>query len=263
MAEPTVALFHRELGGEGPPLVLLHGLLGSSRNWQTTGRDLAAHYRVLALDLRNHGASPQAEAMDYPTLVADVVAWMDRLGLAAVSCLGHSLGGKVAMLMACRHPERMARLGVVDVAPKDYHWTGHRADFAAMRGLELDGLRSRAEAEMRMEGQVPDWAMRKFLTTNLERVDGGGWRWTVNLAALTQALPILERNPLEVGDRYAGPTRFILGGRSNYVAAEDRPAVLAHFPNADFVAIPTAGHNPHMDARAEFVHAATPPWSGG
>src|SRR5262245_22188729 len=118
-----VELFCRDWGGEGrPPLVVLHGLLGSSRNWQTAGGDLAkagaAH--VMALDLRNHGKSPHADVMSYDAMVADVLTWMDARGLTRVSLMGHSMGGKVAMALACRHPERVERLIVVDIAPRDY-----------------------------------------------------------------------------------------------------------------------------------------------
>jgi len=111
-------LFHRDLGGAGKPaLIVLHGLLGSSRNWQSTGSDLAARYQVWALDLRNHGRSPHEAEMSYEAMVADVIAWMDGQGIARAALMGHSMGGKVAMLLACRHPERVERLVVVDIAP--------------------------------------------------------------------------------------------------------------------------------------------------
>ena len=248
-------LFHRDLGGEGlPPLIILHGILGSSRNWQTAGRDLAARYHVLALDLRNHGGSPHAEEMTYEAMVGDVLAWLDARGLARVSLLGHSMGGKVAMLLACRWPERVERLVVVDIAPRDYEWGGRqRREFAAMNGLDLVGLGSRAEAERRLEAQIPDWALRKFLMTNLERDGDGRWRWTIHLAALTEALPALEKNPLRAEDRFAGPALFVVGGKSPYVQPSDWPAIHRHFPAARIETIPDSGHDPHMQARADFI----------
>ncbi len=106
----VVTLFHRDLGGAGlPPLVILHGMLGSSRNWQTTGQDLTEKFHVLALDLRNHGESPHDAAMTYEAMMEDVLAWLDVQGLRQITLLGHSMGGKVAMLLACRHPERAQR----------------------------------------------------------------------------------------------------------------------------------------------------------
>ncbi len=250
-----VTLFHRALGGQGkPPLILLHGLLGSSRNWQTAGRDLTDRYHVLALDLRNHGGSPHAATMTYPEMMADVVEWLDAQGLARVSFLGHSMGGKTAMLLACRHPERVERLTVADIAPKDYYWISHRVNFAAMNELNVADLSSRADAELRLEARVTDWAMRKFLTTNLERVESdGSWRWVINLPAITAALSTLEKNSLEPGDRFEGPALFVAGGRSDYVTTEDHALIRRHFPAARIEVIPESGHNPHMETREKFV----------
>ncbi len=143
-----VTLNYRDLGGTGrPPLVILHGLLGSSRNWQAAGRALAERYHVLALDLRGHGQSPHARPVTYEAMAGDVMAWLDARELGRVSLLGHSMGGKVAMLLACRNPDRVERLFVVDVAPKGYRWASNREAFAAMNELDLTSLGSRAEAE--------------------------------------------------------------------------------------------------------------------
>ena len=261
MIEP-VELNARELGGaDKAPLVLLHGLLGSARNWQTAGGGLAeaeesaGGRNVWALDLRNHGRSPWSEVMSYEAMVADVLAWLDAKGWGAVDLMGHSMGGKVAMALACRHPERVRRLVVVDIAPRDYLSHGHRAEFAAMNELRLAGLQSRGEAEMKMEGRVPDWGMRKFLTTNLERGEDGAWRWAVNLPVLTAALPEVERNPLAEGERFGGPVLFIRGGKSRYVKDEDLPKIAEVFPGSRVETIAAAGHNPHMETRVEFCAA--------
>ena len=249
-------LFHRDLGGAGkPPLVLLHGMLGSSRNWQTAGSDLAAHFHVFAVDLRNHGKSPHADTMSFVEMMRDVLAWLDTQRLERVTLVGHSMGGKVAMLLACRHTERVERLVVVDIAPKDYFWPGHRASFAAMNELTLTDLHSRAEAEMRFEARVPSWPQRKFLTANLERTPEGAWFWQIDLPAITKALPGLEKNPLLAGDVFSGLTHVIAGGKSNYIEPADHVAIRAHFPVAEIRSIETSGHNPHMEARAEFVAA--------
>lgn len=252
----VVNLFQVDLGGAGkPPMLVLHGLLGSSRNWQTTGRDLAAHFHVLALDARNHGRSPHVAEMTIEAMVADTLAAMDAQDIAHATIIGHSMGGKTAMLLACRHPQRVERLVVVDVAPRDYSWQGHRAEFAAMHELNLDSLQSRQEAELRFEARVPDLGMRKFLTTNLARGDDGRWQWAINLPVLTEALPKLERDSLAPDDRYDGPTTFIVGGRSRYVEERDHDVIRRHFPAARITTIAESGHNPHMDAREEFVRA--------
>ncbi|HVS52099.1 MAG TPA: alpha/beta fold hydrolase [Opitutaceae bacterium] len=249
-----VSLFHRDLGGAGnPPLVVLHGMLGSSRNWQTAGRDLAEMFHVRALDLRNHGASPHATTMSYEEMMADVLGWLDAQQLARVTLMGHSMGGKVAMLLACRQPGRVARLIAVDIAPRNYFWPAHRQNFAAMNELDLADLHSRAEAELRFEARVPSFGMRKFLATNLERGADGKWTWQINLPVLTAALPELEKSPLGPDERFNGPTLFVAGEKSNYIEPGDDAAIRRHFPAAKIEVVPGSGHNPHMEAREAFV----------
>ncbi len=228
-------------------------MLGSSRNWQTAGRELTEQFHVLALDLRNHGVSPHAETMCYAEMADDVMRWLDAQGIARAAMLGHSMGGKTAMLVACRHAERVERLIIADIAPKDYFWPGHRVNFAAMNELDLASLHSRAEAELRLEARVASWPMRKFLVTNLESGDDGTWRWTINLPVLTAALPIMEGNPLRTDDSYRGPTLFIAGGKSDYIGAGDDQVIRQHFPAARLAVIPESGHNPHMETREKFV----------
>ncbi len=235
-------------------MVILHGLLGSSRNWagllKTLGKDLACH----ALDLRNHGQSPHAASMDYGELVADVRAYLDKAGLERVALVGHSLGGKVAMALACASPERVSHLLVVDIAPKPYppRW---EKEFAAMRALPVAEMKSRAEAEAALEPAVSDWAFRKFLLTNLGRREGGGFEWTVNLPLLEASLPALFEHPLAAEDHYAGPTLFLRGEHSRFVRDEDVARIEAHFPQATLETIAGAGHNVHFDQPAAFEKA--------
>ena len=253
-----MVLHHLDLGGAGqPPLVLLHGMLGSSRNWQTTGRELAARFHVFALDARNHGRSPHDPEQSYAAMADDLRGWLDAQGLARATIAGHSMGGKAAMLFACRHPERVERLIVVDIAPRNYFWPAHRAEFTAMNELDLSSLTSRQEAEMRFEARVPGLGMRKFMASNLERGEDGRWRWIVNLPALTKALPEMERNSLAPEDRFEGPVLFIVGGRSPYVMAGDHPDIRRHFPAARIAVLAESGHNPHMDAREALVRLVT------
>ena len=132
-----------------------------------------------------------------------------------------------------------------------------RAELAAMNELRLDGLHSRAEAELRFEARVADWAMRKFLAANLDRAADGQWRWVVNLPALTAALPALVKNPLEPDDQFAGAARFILGGKSGFVLPEDHAVIRRHFPAAQITVLADSGHTPHMEMREEFVALVT------
>lgn len=240
--------------------MILHGLLGSSRNWQTVGRELADRFHVHALDLRNHGTSPHDRVMTYAAMADDLRTWLDAHGLAAATLLGHSLGGKVAMVAACRQPERVTGLIVVDIAPRDYARSAHDAEFAAMLALDLGSLPSRAAAEQQFEALVPDWAMRKFLLTNLERGQGGtGWRWAANIPVLAAALPGILGNPLGPADRYDGPVRFVVGEKSDYVRDQDWPAIARHFPRAERCTVAGAAHNPHIESRAAFLAAVAAP----
>jgi len=163
------------------------------------------------------------------------------------------MGGRVAMWLACHHPERVRRLIAVDTTPRAYVWPEGRPEFAAMNALDLRTLASRTEAEQQMEPWVKDWGMRKFLATNLERDEAGQWRWTINLPVLTAALPALESQVLAAPDRFEGEAHVIACGRSPYVRAEDHETIRAHFPHAQITTLPESGHNPHMEARERFV----------
>ncbi|MFZ9400718.1 MAG: alpha/beta fold hydrolase [Opitutales bacterium] len=248
-------LIVRELGGAGAPLVVLHGLLGSSRNWQSAGVALAERgHRVLAPDLRNHGSSPWGDDCSYAALSADVVAMLDRLALGPVHLVGHSMGGKAAMRLVMDRPDLVARLTVVDIAPRAYS-DRVRVEFAAMSALDLSAVKSRKDAEEKLAAQVSEWGMRQFILTNLGQDAEGRWRWTVNREALTNSLPEILGNPLAAGEVWDGPTRFLRGGKSNYIRDEDFATIRAHFPRADVVTLPESGHNPHFEARAGFVEA--------
>jgi len=241
-------------------MLVLHGLLGSARNWQIVGADFAhagaAH--LLALDMRNHGRSPHTDSMSYDEMVADVIAWMDARGLMRVLLMGHSMGGKVAMALACRYPHRIGRLVVVDIAPKEYQSLAHRNELAAMHELDLRVIRRRDEAELHFESRVADPVMRKFLVTNLERDhETGGLVWMPNVQGITAALPALETNPLRRGELFEGDTLFVTGGKSNYVEEDDRTTIMRHFPNARIETLVDSGHNPHVEAREEFVQVVT------
>lgn len=247
-------LSYRYFGGEGkPPIVLLHGLLGSSRNWVSAGKELTNDYEVFALDLRNHGDSPHCDSMDFGDLAADVLRFLDEQDLRRVHLLGHSLGGKVAMRVAMEAPARVESLVIVDIAPREYP-PHHQRDFDAMNSLPLAELESRKDADARMAELVPDWAQRQFLLTNLGR-KGDAFAWTVNLRALTQARDTMRQSSIGPDDAFAGPTTFILGGQSRFVLPEDWRIINKHFPKARIELIDESGHNPHIEKRDAFLVA--------
>ncbi len=249
-----VDLFFRSFGGGGdgaPPLVILHGLLGSSRNWMTAGAELGRDRHVVALDLRNHGESPHTGEHTYPFMAEDVLAWMDARGIGRAHLLGHSMGGKAAMRLAADHPERVGKLVVVDIAPRNNPPYNQRA-FAAMNALPVSEIRSRKDAEKFLEERIPSWAFRQFLLTSLVRDRSGGFDWQVNLPVLTESLPHLARSPLEEDEQFGGDALFVRGGRSDFVRDEDAVTIRKHFPASRIDTIEDCGHNPHMEQREAF-----------
>ncbi|MEX0331676.1 MAG: alpha/beta fold hydrolase [Puniceicoccaceae bacterium] len=252
----TVELKHRFLGGEADQsaLVLLHGLLGSARNWQTAGRALADSHRVFVPDLRNHGESQHAQEMDYSNLAADVLAWMDREGIGKANIVGHSMGGKVAMYLACRYKERFSSLTVVDIACRAYppRW---EKEFAVMQAMPVKSFSRRLEAEEWLEKDIRDWAFRKFLVSNLDRDPEGGFRWIVNLDILEAALPNLFRQVPSDDQSWEGPVLFLRGEQSRFFLDEDLAMARRFFPAATLQTIADAGHNVHFDQPAAFVKA--------
>lgn len=253
-----VELAQRSFGGPdgAEPVLFLHGLLGSSRNWQTVGRLLSASYRVVALDLRNHGESPHTARMDYPSLAGDVYAWLSTAGLGPVHLVGHSMGGKVAMYLACHYPEQLRSLTVVDIAPRAYPPRWER-EFSVMRRMPVEHFTRRSEAEDWLEPEIRDWAFRKFLVSNLERDAEGGFRWAVNLGILEKALPNLFQQVPSNGESYDGPVLFLRGGESRFVEEADLPMILRFFPKALLETVEGAGHNVHFDKTEAFVEAVS------
>ena len=202
--------------GSGPPLAILHGLFGSGRNWAGVAKHLAEHHRVIAFDLRNHGASPWAGTMAYAEMAEDVRASLAARGYRRVALLGHSMGGKVAMLAALSDPGSVERLVVADIAPVAY-LPHHLGLVHAMRGLDFAGIKRRAEADAALASTVPDPAERGFLLQNLV-FDNGAPRWRINLDAIEREMPVLVGfPPIPPGTVYEGKALFIGGGRSDYL----------------------------------------------
>jgi esterase len=243
--------------GAGPPLAILHGLFGSGRNWASIAQRLAAHHRVVALDLRNHGASPWAGGMDYAELAEDVLATMLVLGHRCFALLGHSLGGKAAMMAALAHGDAVERLVVVDIAPVPYR-PHHLALVRAMRALDLTAIGRRSEADARLAAAVPDAAERGFLLQNLILGDGPT-RWRVNLDAIERQMPLVAGFPeVAAGTAYPGPALFVAGGRSDYLLPEHEPAIRRLFPAAQITRIPDAGHWLHAEQPQAFLDLVEP-----
>jgi esterase len=247
----TVELAHVRHGASGPPLVILHGLLGSARNWTRIARQLALTHQVLVLDLRNHGASPWAEPMTYDRMALDVCGFLDRQELPAATLIGHSMGGKVAMRMALGHGSRVLGLIAVDIAPVAYRRDFH-AYLAAMQGLDLTRVTRRAEADAALAESIDDAGVRGFLLQNLVSTEDK-LAWRVPLTVLADAMPELMGFPQSPGERYDGPALFLTGGRSRYVRPEHHEVILRLFPQARFAVIEEAGHWVQAEAPERFL----------
>ena len=253
MSEPGL-LHTTGMGERGSRVVFAHGLFGQGRNWTQIGRQLADRHRVLLVDLPHHGRSPWEDAFDYLRVADQVAALLDAGDPAAL--VGHSLGGKVAMVLALRHPELVERLCVVDVSPVAYDRLSQFEGYvAAMQGLDLGRLASRGDADEALAAPVPDPTVRAFLLQNLRR-DGDGWRWQANLDVLGADLPVIGGWPEEqlAGTApYRGPVLWMAGARSDYIRREYAAAMDRWFPANRLVTVKGAGHWVHSERPEVFL----------
>lgn len=242
-------LFYRELG-EGRPIVMLHGIFGSSDNWLTPSRLLSDGFRTFAVDLRNHGRSPHDRVFDFPAMVNDVEGFIDAHNLVDPVVIGHSMGGKVAMNFALAHPEKLQKLIVVDIAPKPYNME----NYVVLNGLNavpITEVKSRQEADEALAAYVDEADTRQFLLKNLQRKADGGFEWKLNLPAITEN--ILKMGlPLQYEGTFDKPALFIRGARSNYIRDHDFERIRKIFPAAEFETL-DAGHWVPAEKPQEFA----------
>lgn len=242
-----------DIGAPGrlPPLLIVHGLFGSAKNWGAIARRLAGDRRVVAVDMRNHGASPRADSQSYPDMAADLAEVIADVG-APMDVLGHSMGGKAAMQLALTRGNLIGRLVVADIAPVAYgHSQSHLV--RAMRGLDLSGLDSRSEADRRLAAEIEDPGVRAFLLQSLD-LKADPPRWRLNLDVLDREMDRITGWPGTEG-HFDGPALFLTGAQSDYVKPEHRETIRRLFPNAKFAKIPGAGHWLHAERPREFEAA--------
>ena len=242
-------LHYRELG-EGKPMMILHGLFGYSDNWQTHAKKLADYYRVILVDLRNHGHSGWSDEFSYELMAQDVYELAQDLGLEDLILMGHSMGGKVAIRFAQEHEELLEKLIVVDMGMKSYPMH-HEHILAGIHAVKVDSIKARREAEEQMREHIDSEGVLQFLLKNLYWKEKGKLAWRMNTAVLEREMPeILKAMPEK---EIFTPTLFVRGELSNYILDEDFENLENLFLDSEFVTIENAGHWVHAEVPEEFL----------
>jgi esterase len=241
-------LFFRELG-QGDPIIILHGLFGSSDNWLTQAKLLGTHFKVYSVDQRNHGQSPHSDDFDYKSMVADLKEFVDEHNIQNPVVLGHSMGGKAAMNFALAHADKLSKLIVVDISPRPYDLE-HYTIVKGLNAIPIDTLSSRNEGDEILSQYVPEPDVRQFLLKNLQRKSTGGFAWKINLPVISQKLSNIGLD-LQFPGQFKKPTLFIRGGKSKYVLDSDRARIVEIFPTAELETMDT-GHWVQAEKPQEF-----------
>ena len=247
-------ILHSNIIGEGKPFVILHGFLGMSDNWKTLGSQFSEQgFQVHLVDQRNHGRSFQDDEFNYEVLAEDLKQYCDEHSLSDIVLLGHSMGGKTAMLFATLYPELVSKLLVADISPRFYP-IHHDAILEGLSALDFDAIKSRGEADKVLSGYVSDFGTRQFLLKNLYWIEKGRLALRINL-------DVLKEEVAEIGEalasyaRFENETLFLRGDRSEYIGVEDERIILNHFPKANIVTISNAGHWLHAENPKAFFEA--------
>jgi pimeloyl-ACP methyl ester carboxylesterase len=237
--------------GEGVEvLVILHGLFGQSDNWTGIARKLGESMKVFVFDLRNHGDSPHAEEMSYELMAEDVAQTCAELALNKIHLAGHSMGGKVGMVMAQNFPQMLKSLIVIDIAPKPYK-PHHQQIIKGLRALNPSEIKSRTEADEILSKYIGESGVRQFLLKNLSRAEDGVFEWKFNLNVISDKIE--EVGKPTISKTSLLPTLFYTGEKSSYVHKSDHTAILSIFPNAQFIEMADAGHWLHAEKPAELI----------
>lgn len=230
-----------------PPLLIVHGLYGSGRNWGVIAKRLSDQRRVVTVDMRNHGDSPRAPSHSYPEMARDLAEVIRHIGGPMDVC-GHSMGGKAAMMLALQDPDLVRRLIVADIAPVAYDHS-QLEYITAMRSVDLANLTRRSDAAEQLAAAGIEPALQGFFTQSLDLATKS---WKLNLDVLEAEMPLIVGWPEDVSGTFDGPTLFLSGGASHYVQSEHRPIIKELFPNAYFAKIPQAGHWLHAEKPRAF-----------
>lgn len=235
-----MTLFYEKLG-QGPPLLILPGLLGSTDNWRGIAQQLALHYTVYLVDHRNHGRSFHSDVMTYEAMAADVQALITQLRIVDPILIGHSMGGKVAMQLAQTYPALPSKLIIVDIAPRTYDMHRPVEILQALRQTPLQGASSRTAIDQHLSQAIPDPLVRAHCMKNLRRDKNKQLVWGNNVSVLADSIPHLEQ-AVDFQEPFEKPTLFVKGAQSDYIQPPDRALIQAMFPHAVLEEISGAGH---------------------
>jgi esterase len=236
--------------GQGPCVVVCHGLYGSLANFTSLAKHLEQNYTVIRVDLRNHGKSPHVLEMTQQAMANDLVVLLGELGLEQAVVVGHSLGGKVAMTFAQQNPQLVSGLVIVDVAPVEYPADSHNNVFTALKSVHLTAIKSRKDADEALTQHLAETSLRQFLLTNLQHT-ASGFQWRINLGVLISEYHDIAAAP-PAAPPYIGPVSLIKGSESTYINDAMLPVVKQRFPNCIVNTVDGAGHWLHAEKPAEF-----------
>ena len=243
-------ILHSTIKGAGTPLLILHGYFGMSDNWKTLGNQFANDFEVHLIDQRNHGRSFHADEFNYEVLAEDLHNYIQYYKLENIFLIGHSMGGKTAMLFSVTYPELIDKLIVVDISPRQYQ-PHHNAILAGLNAIDFSIQNTRGSVDKKLAEFIPEFGVRQFLLKNVYWREKGQLGYRFNLESLT------ENNP-EVGESlppftiFDNKTLFLKGDKSDYITKEEKPIIEAHFPNSKIVEIKNAGHWLHAENPKQF-----------
>lgn len=242
---------HSNIEGKGKPLFILHGFLGMGDNWKTLAKSYAeSGFEVHLIDQRNHGRSPHSQVFNYTAMADDVKAYADQHQIKNCAIIGHSMGGKTAMLLACRLPALVNKLCVADIAPK-YYPQHHQEILAGLDFLNENNISSRKQADEMLSEFISNQGIRLFLLKNLYRNGKDNYGLRLNLPVLKENIEEIGK-PLPENAQFNGKTLFLRGGNSDYILDEDQDLIKKHFPNSSIKTIKNAGHWLHAEQKDAF-----------
>ncbi len=248
----SVPLAFRKYGEKGPHLVVLHGLFGSGNNWAGFARKFKNLLQLWTLDARNHGNSPHDSSMNYGEMAEDIVCFLKQNQLENIILLGHSMGGKTAMLLALKYPKLISGLMIADIAPVKYeHHESHRTLIQAMLNLSLTPETTREQVDQQLAKDIPTLKVRAFLMTNLKRYEGQ-LQWRIPLDLISNALPDLM-DELHSNNTYTGPTLFVGGANSDYIVPKYHNRIKSFFPKSQIAMLKNCGHVLHEEQPEAFA----------